>query len=71
MGDNVGTSATASKNKWNKENLDHYHLTLPKGKKSEYMQAAKALDYGELSKLIVAAVDEKLEREGMSINEPG
>ena len=65
----MGTSTTRAKNKWNKENLDHYHLTLPKGKKPKYMEAAKKLDYGYLSKLILAAVDEKLEREGISIGE--
>ena len=59
----MGTSATISKNKRNKENLDHYHLTLPKGKKEEYKQLAKVLGYGELSKPIVAAVEEKKERE--------
>lgn len=58
----MGTSATIAKNKWNKENLDHYHLTLPKGKKAEYMQLAKELGYDELSKLIVAAVEEKIKR---------
>ena len=45
------------------------HLTLPKGKKPKYMEAAKKLDYGDFSKLIVAAVDEKLEREGINIGE--
>ena len=61
----MGKPETESKNKWNKENLDHYHLTLPKGKKDEYKKAAKTLEYGELSKLIVAAVDEKLIRDGV------
>ena len=65
----MGTAATTAKNKWNKETLGHYHLTLPKGKKPKYMEAAKKLDYGDFSKLIVAAVDEKLEREGINIGE--
>lgn len=59
----MGTAATRAKNKWNDENLDHYHLTLQKGKKEEYMKKARELKYENLSKLIVAALEEKIEKE--------
>lgn len=64
----MGTAATAAKNKWNKENLDHYHLTMPKGKKNKYMEAAKIMGYENLSKMIVTAIEEKVKREGIDLN---
>ncbi len=60
----MGTAATRAKNKWNSENRDHYHLTLPLGKKEEYMRLAREMGYQDLSKLIVAAIEEKKITEG-------
>lgn len=59
-----GTPATKAKNKWNKENYDSFLLTsIPKGRAGEWTKIAKELGYKSRNQMIVAAVEEKIQRE--------
>lgn len=59
-----GTPATRAKNKWNKNNYDSFLLTsIPKGRAEEWAEIAKELGYKSRNQMIVAAVEEKIQRE--------
>lgn len=59
-----GNPATKAKNKWNKKNYDSFLLTsIPKGRAEEWAQIAKQLGYESRNKMVVEAVEEKINRE--------
>ena len=54
----MGTAATRAKNKYNSENYDQLHISVPKGKKQEYQQMAK--DAGKsLNQYVVDMFEER------------
>lgn len=64
-------SRTKSKNKWNKENYDSFLLTsIPKGRAEEWAEIAKKLGYDSRNKMVVAAVEEMIERKRNIIELP-
>ena len=56
---------TAYKNEWQKENKERINLVVDKGYKDKTKQAAQAAGMS-LNGFIVAAINEKIEREGRS-----
>lgn len=58
------TEARKEGNKrWDEKNLDRVSLAMPKGKKEDIKAAASATGVS-MNAYIVAAVDEKMERDG-------
>ncbi|MCI7640504.1 MAG: Arc family DNA-binding protein [Clostridiales bacterium] len=58
------TEARKEGNKrWDEKNLDRVSLAMPKGKKEDIKAAASAAGVS-MNAYIVAAVDEKMERDG-------
>lgn len=66
MAESKGTSATKAKNKYNATAYDRLYPYVPKGKKAVFEAAAKASGAASLNEFIIAAIEEKIEREGLS-----
>jgi len=60
-----GNAATRAKQKYNAANYERLYPYVPKGRKAVYEAAAKASGAGSLNEFIVAAIEEKIEREGL------
>lgn len=58
MGDTVGKTSTATKNKWNASNYDQLRVNVKKGEKEIYMQLAK-----EQGKSLNGLINELLQNE--------
>lgn len=65
MGKKTGKAATRAKNKYNAAHYDRLYPVVPKGRKAIYEAAAKAAGMS-LNEFIVAAMEEKLERDKWS-----
>ena len=58
-----GPAATRAKNKYRESNYDRMELTIPKGGKERIQGIAKKAGYNSCNAYILAAIEEKIERE--------
>ena len=61
----AATAATRAKNKYRDKNYDRMELALPKGMKAEITERVKEGKADSNNAYVVAAVKEKMEREGV------
>ncbi|BFH15523.1 hypothetical protein J6TS7_65410 [Paenibacillus dendritiformis] len=64
MKEKKGNAATRAKQKYNAANYDRLYPYVPKGRKSVYEAAAKAVGMS-LNDFVTRAIEEKIEREGL------